>query len=192
MLVEQETFDKKKYLQLFNKRFWNFIEKTPLFLKYSIVENDVLLYDYSQSPETKPIKFPLDFTIDTKLNIKNIKDYLLENNYPRFKVKHMVTRPLDTFEIRDTMEKEHVTFKEASLRTQTKTTEKEYRLEKVFNQDNRIAVRDLTSGEMALYQLKIPVTYFMKEVFNGLEENVANIFVTKTELVKYMLDKKQA
>lgn len=189
MLIEKDTFDKEKFMQLFNKSFSNYAEKSPLFLRYKIVENEVYVYDFSRNPEQAPLKFPLDYEKDTKANIKVIKDYLVEHNYPHFFVREIKTRPLNTFEIQHEMEKNRISFKDASIKTITVVTnEKEYRLEKVFNLENRICVRELhVDKEAALYELRIPVTIFMQEVFSN-EENAAQIFVTKSNLIKYMPD----
>lgn len=190
MLIEKEQFDKKKFMQEFNKKFWNFSEKSPLFLKYSVIENDILIYDFSKNPENKPIKFSLDYSIDVKSNIKIIKDYLVENNYPVFKVRHISYKSYDVTETMRLMQNEKVSLKDLANKQKEVINEELYRLEKVFNQDNRIAVRNLKTNEIGLYQLKIPVTFFMNELFNGT--GAPNIFTSKAELIKNIVDVNQA
>ncbi len=194
MLVDKVFFDKTGFLYDFNKRFSSFAEKCPLLLRYSVVENQVLLYDCSHGSVEKPMSFPLDFTLDTKTNIKNIKDFLVEYNYPKFTLEKKSIHPLTTLEIKELMEKEHASFKEASSRKREDISRTEFRLEKVFNQDNRILVRQLTDSPKpaAIYTLQIPVTVFLRELYKGPEGKAANWFETKAQFVQYVHDVKRA
>lgn len=191
MILEQNIFNKREFFDLFQKRFSSFSEKCPLFLRFTILDSEVLVYDLSRNPENKPFSFPFDFSVSEKVNIKRIKDYLVENCYPVFSVYVEKTRAPSSFEIQDLMVNKRVSFKEASTMLIDESTEKQYRVEKVFNQDNRISVRDLTTNESALYQLTIPVTFFMQNVFTD-PVKTGEIFINKAKYLHKMIDKQEA
>jgi hypothetical protein len=192
MVVEQNLFNKKEFLELFHKRFSSFCEKSPLFLRFTILDDGVLVYDLSRNPENKPIKFDFDFSQNEKFNIKRIKDYLIENCYPIVTVTEKFSSSLSTIEIQDKMVKEGLSFQQAISKTNDTFTETKYRIEKVLNYDNRIIARNLTENkEPELIELKIPVTIFIREVFNN-ELNASDIFKNKTTIIKSVVDKREA
>lgn len=187
MILEQETFNKKDYLSLFQKRFFSFCEKSPLTLKFTLFDDRVLVYDLSTDPEVDPIEFMFDFSKDEKTNIKVIKDYLVKNNYPVLEVVNEYTRKPSAIEIQDIMVKERVSFTTASDMLKKEKEVKLYRVEKVLNSDNRIIIRDLQTNSLDMYFVRIPLTIFVREIFNN-PSNAVDIFVKKCEKIKQVID----
>lgn len=192
MIIEQNFFNKKEFIDLFTKRFSSFCEKSPLFLRFTVLDNSVLVYDLSTDPENKPVSFQFDFTMSDKGNIRVIKDYLVENCYPTFTVIEVTEKQPTAFDIQDMMVEQKLSFKAASMKTVKTIKETKYRVEKVFNSDNRIAVRkDGDKFQTELHELKIPITIFMREIFKN-PENAADIFKNKSTFLHAVVDKNQA
>jgi len=61
MLVEQDIFNKKQFLELFQKRFFSFCEKSPLFIRFTMLEDRVLVYDLSRNAEINHLSIYLIF-----------------------------------------------------------------------------------------------------------------------------------
>lgn len=187
MVLEQEKFNKQEFLSLFQKRFFSFCEKSPLTLKFKLFDDMVYVYDLSTDPEVDPIEFRFDFSKDEKTNIKQIKDYLVENNYPILDVVSEYTRKPSAIEIQDMMVKERVSFTTASAMLAKKSDTKKYRVEKVLHSDNRIIIRDLQENSLDMYFVRIPLTIFVREIFNN-PQNASDIFVKKCEKIKQVVD----
>ena len=71
MLVEQDVFNKKQFLELFQKRFFSFCEKSPLFIRFTMLEDRVLVYDLSRNAENKPFEHIFNFQISEIINTIN-------------------------------------------------------------------------------------------------------------------------
>jgi len=191
MVIEQNTFNKKDFLDLFQKRFFSFCEKSPLFLRFTILDDCVLVYDLSTDPEACPLEFKFDFSKNEKVNIKIIKDYLMENNYPVITITNEQSRSPTALEIQECMHRSRLSFSEASKISITKKTVREYRVEKILNTDNRVIIRDLDNDTLDMYSVRIPVTIFNRELFNNIE-NATDIFIKKCKKIKSVLDKQKA
>lgn len=191
MLVEQEKFNRKDFLELFQKRFYSFCEKSPLFIKFTLLEDRVLVYDFSRDPQNKPFEYIFDFSISEKENIKFIKDKLVNENYPVIEIFTETERSLDAMEIQELMVRERLSFSEASRKKHITTKDEQYRVEKILNSENKAIIRDLQTNEAWIYEVKIPVVIFVRELFIN-EENAANIFINKCKKYKKVLDKREA
>lgn len=189
MVLEQNIFNKKEFLEIFYKKFNSFCEKSPLFLRFTLMDDRVLVYDLTTNPTAAPVEFVFDFMKDEKNNIKVIKDYLVENNYPIIEVVDRKERTLSAFEIQDIMRKERISFAEASSKFYTETSIRKYRVEKVLNFDNRVIVRDLQTNDLDIYDVRIPLTIFVRELFNN-PQNASDIFVNKCKKYKQVTDRK--
>jgi hypothetical protein len=187
MIVEQTSFNKKDFLDLFQKRFFSFCEKSPLFLRFTLMDDRVLVYDMSVDPKSEPFEYMFDFQKDEKMNIKAIKDYLVENNYPVIEIINEVSRQPNALEIQDIMVRDRLSFRDAAQKSIVKTDSKKYRVEKILNQDNKVIIRDLQDNNLYIYSVKIPVTIFVRELFIN-EANAADIFSKKCERQKQVTD----
>lgn len=189
MIVEQNLIDKKTFLDLFQKRFFSFCEKSPLFLRFTLMDDRVLVYNLSEKPDAEPIEFKFDFLKDEKNNIKIIKDYLVENDYPVLEVVEEHQREPTAFEIQDVMQREKISFAKASLKLTNKISISHYRVEKVLHSSNNVIIRDMQTDELFIYKVKIPLTIFVRELFIN-KPNAVDIFKNKCERVKQVIDKK--
>ncbi len=142
MLVEQEKFNRKDFLELFQKRFYSFCEKSPLFLKFTLLEDRVLVYDFSRDPQNKPFEYIFDFSLSEKENIKFIKDRLMNENYPVIEIFTETERSLDAMEIQELMVRERLSFSEASGKKHITTHVEQYRVEKILNSENMEEIDD--------------------------------------------------
>lgn len=190
MVLDKQDFDTKAYIERFEKSFSNFLDKSPLYVQYTIVNGTVFVYDFSRNPEEKPIRFELDFSITHKDNIKNIKNYLTEHNYPTFEVAIEKARPYTSMEIQNEMDKTGKKFSDVAGKMKVDITRKNYRIEKVFNPENRAALRDLSTGELQLYQFYAPVMFFLKDIYKH-PENAFKLFIEKSKFLKPLLDVKE-
>jgi hypothetical protein len=190
MVIEQNLFDKRDFLQMFQKRFFSFCEKSPLFLRFTLLDNSVLVYDLSTDPEADPIEFKFDFSISEKANIKQIKDYLVKNNYPIITTTDQIKRYPTTDEVKNIQRKEKISLTDAMKKQIVECFENKYRLEKVLNYDNSVIIRNLITNELDMYKVKIPLTIFIREIFiNPI--NASDIFIKKCEKIKKVIDKNE-
>jgi hypothetical protein len=191
MLVEQDVFNKKQFLELFQKRFFSFCEKSPLFIRFTMLEDRVLVYDLSRSAENKPFEHIFDFQISEKENIKIIKDKLVNESYPVITVNKPIERSLDALEIQELMFKGKMSFSEATSKKHIINKVEKYRVEKILNSDNKVIIRDLQNDEVWMYEVKIPVVIFVRELFLDGEKS-ADVFLNKCRKYKRVIDKKEA
>lgn len=191
MLVEQDVFNKKQFLELFQKRFFSFCEKSPLFIRFTMLEDRVLVYDLSVNAENKPFEHMFDFSKSEKENIKIIKNKLVEENYPIIVVKKFSERSLDALEIQELMFKNRMSFAEASSKKNVINRIEKYRVEKVLNSDNKVIIRDLQNNEVWIYEVKIPVVIFVRELFLDSEKS-AEVFINKCRKYKRVVDRQEA
>lgn len=191
MLVEQDIFNKKQFLELFQKRFFSFCEKSPLFIRFTMLEDRVLVYDLSRNAENKPFEHIFNFQISEKENIKIIKDKLVNESYPVITVNKPIERSLDALEIQELMFKGKMSFSEATSKKHIINKVEKYRVEKVLNSDNKVIIRDLQNDEVWMYEVKIPVVIFVRELFLDSEKS-ADVFLNKCRKYKRVIDKKEA
>lgn len=189
MVLEKESFDEKEYLDKFEKSFSNFLDKSPLYVQFTVVNGTAFVYDFSRNPEEKPVRFELDFSLPQKENIAIIKRYLVENRYPTIEVISENARPFTPIEIQKEMDKTGKRFSDVAGGMVVETSKKEYRIEKVFNRENRIVARNLATGNAELYQFFAPVMFFLKDVYKN-PENASKIFVEKSKFLKVLPDVK--
>ena len=190
MVLDKENFDTKAYIERFEKSFANFLDKSPLYVQYTIVNGTVFVYDFSRNPEEKPVRFELDFSISHKDNIRLIKENLLVSRYPVFEVSIEKARPYTSIEIQKEMDKTGKRFSDVVGKMHVDVTRKSFRIEKVFNPENRIAARDLDSNELQLYQFYAPVMFFLKDVYKH-PENAVKLFTEKAKLLRSLPDVKE-
>ena len=191
MLVEQDIFNKKQFLELFQKRFFSFCEKSPLFIRFTMLEDRVLVYDLSRNAENKPFEHIFNFQISEKENIKIIKDKLVNESYPVITVNKPIERSLDALEIQELMFKGKMSFSEATSKKHIINKVEKYRVEKILNSDNKVIIRDLQNDEVWMYEVKIPVVIFVRELFLDSEKS-ADVFLNKCRKYKRVIDKKEA
>jgi hypothetical protein len=181
MVVSQDTFNNQAFIKSFEKRFLSFCDKSPLFLKFKIINNGVIVYNFSREVNTEnPYTFIFDYSLDDKNNIKKIKDYLVNNCYPVFTIETTKTRKLDAFEIQDKMVNEKISFTEASNLIIIDKKILKFRLEKVLNAVNSIIVRNLDNNRLYLYKAHKPVIAFTNYVFNDIEK-AKEFFISQCE-----------
>lgn len=191
MLVEQVKFDKKQFLELFQKRFFSFCEKSPLFLRFTLLEDRVLVYDLSKDPQNQPFEHFFDFSVSEKENIRIIKTKLVNENYPIVTFIETHESKPSAMEIQQIMVDERISFSEAINKKIVTTKENEFRVEKILNSENKIIARDLATNELWIYKVNIPVVIFVREMFLD-SEKASDIFTNKCFKYKQVHDKREA
>ena len=191
MLIEQSKFNKGEFMELFQKRFYSFCEKSPLFLRFTILDDSVLVYDLSRDPQNEPFEHVFDFSVSEKENIRVIKDKLISESYPIIEVRSKSERRLDAFETHNLMVDEKLSFSDASRRKHVTESVESFRVEKVLNSDNKVIIRDLQKNEAWIYDVRIPVVIFVRELFINMP-NAADIFVNKCSKHRRVADKREA
>ena len=187
MFVEQEQFSGEDFSESFQKRFISFCDKAPLLLKFTMLDDGILLYNLSEEIENiKPKSFDFDYSLDDKNNIKKIKDWMVENWYPVFEVNSVTRRDLTALEIQALMVDKKLSFEEASEKTVCKEEQVLFRLEKVLHSSNSIIVRNMETKRASLYRARKPIiqfTSFLKD-----KERTQEFFERECEFQKNIFD----
>jgi len=116
---------------------------------------------------------------------------LVNESYPVITVNKPIERSLDVLEIQELMFKGKMSFTEATSKKHIINKVEKYRVEKVLNSDNKVIIRDLQNDELWIYEVKIPVVIFVRELFLDSEKS-ADVFLNKCRKYKRILDKKEA
>jgi hypothetical protein len=174
-----------EYITIFEKKFKNFCSKSPLILEYMIGGDKVYIVDKSQE-EVFKLDYELRFDEDVKIAIKHIKDILVER-YPV--ITQVDVEYYTTEEISKLVKAGEGTIEELSKEVKKGTYHNRYIITKVIDQYNEIILKDMKSGELMLYKVKIPVQLFMKTVFKRDVLETWNLFQSKAEFKKVLIER---
>jgi hypothetical protein len=177
MLIHDEENSIDNFLDVFRKKFANFCIKSPALLSYDSDIEKVIIKDLG-TDKTWTYKF--DHGIDVKTNIKNIKDYLLENIYPIMVQNKKEYSEYTADELEKIIDNSGITIDQATLLKKEKITKITWRLEKVLVQRDEIFIRNLSTDICFRFKMRGPVTVFLRnirekwsaeEAYNFFEKN---------------------
>lgn len=174
MLIS-EIAEQKNWLKTFNKKFANFCKNAPIVLAFdSSFGREIKVTGYV--PEKREASFPYNFDEDVSDYIAMIREWMLPRWYPTVIRVEKETRKLDSSEIAQIMMHENITFEEALEREVVDEWRSLYRIEKVFNDQNAVVLRNMETGETETYLLTVPVTSLVERIVSGDEKADQSFF----------------
>lgn len=148
----------EEFLKVFRKKFDNFCQKAPILLSYQADKTQVLLQNiYSKDQYV----YQFDYMKEVTENIKEIKDWLLENWYPVMEEEHITESELSRSEIEEMVEN-GIPVEKAALAKRTEKTVTNWRIEKIIVRKDEIFVRNMDDDRFYRYVMHMPVTLFLK------------------------------
>ena len=166
---KQEGYTKK-----FNRTLINFCNKCPLDLEITNLDTKIIFIWTDAEQNFKKFEYNIDFTLDVKSNIKNIKDHLLMY-YPVFSDK--IEKKYSTKEISkqiDELISKGMKVSEATEQVLSSSTYYEssprYKLVRRIDQSNEINVYDMKDRVTYIYTLKIPISMFIKYIYSDFKK----------------------
>ena len=177
-MLLKDTETSEEFLRLFRKKFDNFCQKAPILISYQANNTHVLLQNiYSREQHLHNF----DYTKDVSENIKEIKDFLLDNWYPVMESEIIETIPLSDTETEQMIE-QGVSIEEAVLSTRTEKTVVPWRIEKILVRKDEIFVRNLVTDRFFRFKMHMPVTIFLKRLREKYNPAYAfKVFLEKSE-----------
>lgn len=174
MIVNQNGIDEKEFLGEFKKRFENFCNRVPLFLKPYFTENKVILYNYKSLKEMekeKLFEYEFNYGKDVKENIYEIRKQLSQNYYPimsqiKEEETHYEPEVLNKMISEGNASLDDVTPSGGLLKTQ----KIDWRIEKVVIGDDTILLRNLKDNRVYMAHLRMPVTTFLKTILSEVTD----------------------
>lgn len=184
-VLDREVLNTEEFKEIFDKKFFNFCSKSPLTLVYKIHGETVLVYNVSVDPEASPWEFKLNYSLPVTENIALIKKVILVD-YPTLDCSYYEDATLTNEEMLEEVKK-GLTYEEAMNLFKTVKVKKIYRVEKRIDEYNEIIVRDLETGVQGLWWMRLPVSIFMKTLFENPKQGLA-LFKEKGKFKKFLQD----
>lgn len=178
LLKDQENAD--EFVKLFRKKFDNFCTKAPILLSYQVDKLQAVVVNvYTKAQQL----FLFDLTLPVTENIKQIKDWLLENWYPVIKQELVVERALTTQETEDLIE-QGTSPEKAVLATHRDSSVTDWRLEKVLIRKDEVFVRNMQTDKLYRFKMHMPITIYLKRLRERYNQTYAwQVFENKSELL---------
>ena len=158
MIVDKEKVDTGEFIREFCKRFTNFCQKAPVEISFKTTPTSVYIHEH-KSNEVKQFNF--DYGKDVKANIKDIKDWLVENKYPVMIQLVVQSRPYSTDEIRE-MINSGVPEDEALMADKEESYHVRWRIERVIVRRDELFLRNIENDAVYHYKIKMPCILFLK------------------------------
>jgi len=185
MLIEHNKVFIKDFINEFTKRFTNFCTKAPIVMSFKT--SPVAVHVHIE--KTNEIKtFQFDFEVDVKKNIKIIRDWLFETQYPVMIEMNVDYEDYSVYEIKDMVSK-GVDPDVALMAKKKDERDTKWRIEKVVTRRDELLIRNLTTSVLYQYRLKMPCILFLKKFREKLSAFDAwELFRKKSILIKELKD----
>lgn len=201
MFGNLKDLDVESFSRTFKKKLRVFLEKAPIVVDNVEITNNIVNIKKINST-ISDFKYTIDYSITAdpvqlaKINIFNIKQLLVEEFYPTFKIARTVFSDLSPVEREDLQETKGYSL-EAALKEKKRTTIiTEYKILRVlsiegssrFNDRNRdaeeIFIKNIATGEMGRFELKLPNSIFLKRLRNDwTPEEAGEVFLEKSKFL---------
>jgi len=178
--IKNERSDLALFIKEFVKKFNNFCSKLPAFLSYSIVNDSyVLIQETLGDGMSKTIlKFEMDFLEPPKENIFQIKKELMQMD-----VFPILKEPIKDINSVPDIEKITSLFFDEDENGVRKYFEK-WRVEKIITEKDEIFIRNLRTNQFFIFNMKIPVSFFVKRIKHDLDDEEAwTLFEAKSRFL---------
>jgi len=184
MLLIDDEVAVNDFLDEFKRRFSNFCNKAPVILTFKITPSSCYLKDLEKGIVHK---FDFNHLENVKQNIKKIKDWLIENIYPKMIEETFIEKNLSTEEIEKLIDS-GLDEEEAIMKKNIQITETVWVIEKLIIKRDELFVKNLKNNKMYRYKMNIPSTLFLKKIRSGdmTKKEVFNYFYAKSTLIAEM------
>jgi len=188
-----EIMDPSKYLWIFKKKFENVLNKVPIIANLKLVGTKATVYIQVTSTEEVEVDYLVDLSIDVKQNVFNLRK-LMEEHFPVFTVKRVITRKLSSTEANELVNKGEATLDEALGKTYDTVLKNNYKIVRVVDVRDELFIKDLSTGEQTRHKLHhYPVITFLKNIREGkltLEE-AGDLFEEKSRFIDKIYSEKE-
>ncbi len=181
MLLTDGNIVVDEFLDEFKKRFSNFCSKAPVILTFKITPSSCFLKDCEKEIVHK---FEFDHLSDVKANIKIIKDWLIENVYPRMIEENFIEEDYSNEEIEKLIES-GMNEEDAIMKKKIRIEEFTWIIEKLIIKRDELFIRNIDTDRTYRYKIKMPSTLFLKKIRNGSmsQKEIFSFFYSKSELL---------
>ncbi|MFW5752103.1 MAG: hypothetical protein ACOCW8_02065 [bacterium] len=188
MIESNTTIDVSQFREEFGKRFKNFCHKAPMFLSFIMQEGSVELYqtepvEHNDTQLTYMFTHKFHFGKSVKENIHTIKQKLVSEYYPVIENKQFTHIPPTTEELNALVRTGVITLDEAPTYTKTVVKSTPYLVEKVIMNRDEIHIVNLETGEKRRYEMKKPVSVFLRKLQRGQMEDPGRFFFKNSERI---------
>lgn len=185
MLADKENINIKDFGTEFRKRFSSFAEKAPVIISYRCTDINCTVSAVINEDDYEMKTFEFDFTVDVKSNIKEIKDWLVENVYPVIICEKINYSNYTTEEIKELVDSEQYPLQEALALKKEEKIIARWRIEKIIIKRDEFFLRDLDSDKMFRYQLNMPTPIFLRKLRNKsyTPEQLGELFFDKAKIL---------
>lgn len=181
MLVVEKNDISENFLEIFNKKFSNFCNKSPVLISFKATIDNVVINEMG-SGKSKNFKF--DHSLSIKQNIKIIKDWLVENTYPIMIQEIKEYNDYTQEEFDKLVSDLNITLEQASLMKKEKVSLIPHRIERVLIKKDEVFVTNLVSHRQFRYKLTIPITVLLKNLRGNWTPKYAfEIFQKKSKML---------
>lgn len=156
MIIEAS---KKEYTEIFERKFTHFCERSPVYLTFSILYEEVHVKDIVNDSN---FIFSINESVPVEKFIGSIRDELKKKAYPRL-IEEKVTTVDPPLEDLLNATREDKSFDEAFASLSRKVEEIEYIVDKINLRKNQLVIENTETKEQYLYQMKMPVVFFLKK-----------------------------
>lgn len=181
MLLIDDTVVVDEFLDEFKKRFSNFCNKAPVILTFKITPSSCFLKDCEKDIVHK---FEFNHLVNVKVNIKEIKDWLIENVYPRMVEENFTEVDQTTEQIEELIDS-GLDEEDAIMKKNILVTETTWIIEKLIIKRDELFIKNASNNKMYRYKMSMPSTLFLKKIRNGSmsEKEIFNYFYSKSTLM---------
>lgn len=193
MLSEIKSVSYANFENEFTKRFTSFSHKAPILISFTTTPYGVNIYeekDWDHPNEGNLIySYEFNFNKSVKENIKDIKDYLLENIYPI--IYEFVTCEEDytAEELNELVSSGDINFDDVDSAKKIKEETIPWRIEKIIIVRDEIFIRNLESNRCFRYKMRMPVTIFLKKMREDKNsDKIFDLFLRKSIMLNEIYD----
>ena len=162
MLVTEDRNFTEDFIELFKKKFTNFASKSPVLISF---DNLTIESVFIQEKGTgKSLTYRFDHKLGVKENIKEIKDWLVENTYPVMIQEKKEYQEYTTQEIEKIIEESGVNPEQAVLMKKEIHETVKWRIEKVLVKKDELFIRNLNTDKQYRFKLSMPSTILLRNL----------------------------
>lgn len=173
----------QEFLETFNRKFSNFCQKAPVLLSFKTSGTGCIVRDETTG---KTLTYAFDYSASVKENIHDIKEWLLKECYPVMIEEIDKRTEYTTDELQDFIEEDpNVDIDSLIMEGKREKIKRFWRIEKTILVMDNLFVRNMQTGELAMYKLDMPVSIFLSNMRNKWKPNYAyRVFKDKSKIVK--------
>ena len=176
--------DSSTYIKLFQRKFTNFCEKSPILLSFITTANGVQVVNEG---DDSIFDFPWKFDVDVKSFIFGIKRVLVDKCYPVITKIESIRNPLSEEEqlyLASTgINLDEVpTFKNTEVKTS-------YIIDRCIITKDTFIIKEVATEKLFLYRMNTSSIFFLKKIRNGdlNRESAGEYFFTHSELINDLI-----